>query len=88
MGMNKKLIVDLFAGGGGVSTGIFNATGRHPDIAINHSDDALSMHRVNHPHTRHFIADVYEVCPKGATMGKPVGWLHLSPDCTHHSEAA
>jgi len=86
--MNKKLIVDLFAGGGGVSTGIFNATGRHPDIAINHSDDALSMHRVNHPHTRHFIADVYEVCPKGATMGKPVGWLHLSPDCTHHSQAS
>jgi DNA (cytosine-5)-methyltransferase 1 len=86
--VNKKLIVDLFAGGGGVSTGIFSATGRHPDIAINHNDDALSMHRVNHPHTRHFIADVYEVCPKGATMGRPVGWLHLSPDCTHHSQAS
>ncbi len=86
--MKNKLIVDLFAGGGGVSTGIFQATGRHPDIAINHNDDALSMHRVNHPHTRHFIADVYEVCPKGATQGRPVGWLHLSPDCTHHSQAA
>lgn len=86
--MKNKLIVDLFAGGGGVSTGIFLATGRHPDIAINHNDDALSMHRVNHPHTRHFIADVYEVCPKGATQDRPVGWLHLSPDCTHHSQAA
>jgi DNA (cytosine-5)-methyltransferase 1 len=86
--MKKDLIVDIFAGGGGVSTGIFQATGRHPDIAINHNDDALSMHRVNHPHTRHFIADVYEVCPKGATQGKPVSWLHLSPDCTHHSQAA
>ncbi|WP_367154688.1 DNA cytosine methyltransferase [Methylomonas sp. HYX-M1] len=86
--MDHKLIVDLFAGGGGVSEGIFMATGRHPDIAINHSDDALSMHRVNHPNTRHFIADVYDVCPKGATQGKPVGWLHLSPDCTHHSQAS
>jgi DNA (cytosine-5)-methyltransferase 1 len=86
--MKKDLIVDIFAGGGGVSTGIFQATGRHPDIAINHNDDALSMHRVNHPHTRHFIADVYEVCPKGATQGRPVSWLHLSPDCTHHSQAA
>ena len=86
--MKQKLIVDIFAGGGGVSIGIYMATGRHPDIAINHSDDALSMHRQNHPHTRHFIADVYEVCPKGATQGKPVGWLHLSPDCTHHSQAA
>jgi len=86
--MNKKLIVDIFAGGGGVSTGIYFATGRHPDIAINHSDDALSMHRRNHPQTRHFIADVYEVCPRGATQGRPVGWLHLSPDCTHHSQAA
>jgi len=84
----NHLIVDIFAGGGGVSTGIFQATGRHPDIAINHNDDALSMHRANHPHTRHFIADVYEVCPKGATQGRPVSWLHLSPDCTHHSQAA
>lgn len=85
---NKPLIVDIFAGGGGVSTGIFQATGRHPDIAINHNDDAISMHRANHPNTRHFIADVYEVCPKGATQGRPVSWLHLSPDCTHHSQAA
>lgn len=67
--INTPLIVDIFAGGGGVSTGIFQATGRHPN-------------------TRHFIADVYEVCPRGATQGRPVSWLHLSPDCTHHSQAA
>lgn len=86
--MINELIVDIFAGGGGVSTGIYLATGRHPDIAINHNDDALSMHRANHPQTRHFVADVYEVCPKGATQGRSVGWMHLSPDCTHHSQAA
>lgn len=86
--IHDKLIVDLFAGGGGMSVAFENAFGRSPDIAINHNDDALSMHRINHPLTRHFIADVYEVCPRGATQGRPVGWLHLSPDCTHHSQAS
>jgi len=71
-----------------MSVAFETAWGRSPDIAINHSDDALSMHRINHPQTRHFIADVFEVCPRGATQGRPVGWLHLSPDCTHHSQAA
>jgi DNA (cytosine-5)-methyltransferase 1 len=85
--IHKELIVDLFAGGGGFSEGVLMASGRHPDIAINHNDDALSMHRANHPDTRHFVADVFEVCPKGATQGRPVGHLHLSPDCTHHSQA-
>lgn len=86
--VHKELIVDLFAGGGGMSTAFELALGRSPDIAINHNEEALSMHRANHPQTRHFIADVYEVCPRGATQGRPVGWLHLSPDCTHHSQAA
>jgi DNA (cytosine-5)-methyltransferase 1 len=86
--IHDKLIVDLFAGGGGMSVAFETAFGRSPDIAINHNDDALSMHRVNHPLTRHFIADVFEVCPRGATQGRPVGWLHLSPDCTHHSQAS
>lgn len=85
--IHHKLIVDLFAGGGGMSVAMEMAWGRSPDIAINHNDDALSMHRINHPQTRHFVADVFEVCPRGVTMGRPVGWLHLSPDCTHHSQA-
>jgi DNA (cytosine-5)-methyltransferase 1 len=83
-----KLIVDLFAGGGGMSVAFERAFGRSPDIAINHNDDALSMHRANHPHTRHFVADVFEVDPRAATQMCPVGWLHLSPDCRHHSQAA
>lgn len=85
---HNKLIVDLFAGGGGMSLAFEKAFGRSPDIAVNHNDDALSMHRVNHPQTRHFVADVFEVCPKAVTLGRPVGWLHGSPDCTHHSQAA
>lgn len=86
-GLDDKLIVDLFAGGGGMSAAMEMAWGRSPDIAIDHDDDALSLHRLNHPQTRHFVADVFEVDPRGATRGRPVGWLHLSPDCTHFSQA-
>ena len=86
--LNGKMIVDLFAGGGGMSLAFERAFGRSPDVAINHDDDALSMHRMNHPQTRHFVADVFEVCPHAVTQGRPVGWLHGSPDCTHHSQAA
>lgn len=86
--ISDELIVDLFAGGGGMSVAIEQALGRHVDIAINHNEDALSMHQANHPQTQHFVADVYEVCPRGVTRGRPVGLLHLSPDCTHHSQAS
>lgn len=86
-GLDHKLIVDLFAGGGGMSVAMEMAWGRSPDIAINHNDDALSLHQANHPQTEHYVADVFEVCPRRATQGRPVGWLHLSPDCTHFSQA-
>lgn len=86
--IRQELIVDLFAGGGGMSSAIEHATGLYPDIACNHDADAISMHEANHPQTEHFQADVYELCPKAATQGRPVGLLHLSPDCTHHSQAA
>ncbi|MBI3146349.1 MAG: DNA cytosine methyltransferase [Pseudogulbenkiania sp.] len=88
LGMDNEIIVDLFAGGGGMSTAIEQALGRHVDIAINHDEDAISMHEANHPQTRHYRADVFEVCPHEATQGRPVGHLHGSPDCTHHSQAA
>lgn len=87
LGLTAKLVVDIFAGGGGWSTAYEQATGQHVHIAINHNPDALSMHEVNHPQARHYIADVWEVCPRQATGGLPVGWLHLSPDCTDHSQA-
>ncbi len=82
-----ELVVDLFAGGGGASTGIEQAIGRHVDIAINHDADAVGMHEINHPQTRHYLSDVWEVCPLEACQGRKVGLLHASPDCTHHSQA-
>ena len=81
------LIVDLFAGGGGASTGLEAALGRDVDIAINHSETALAVHEANHPRTKHLVTDVWEVDPRVATQGKPVAVLWLSPDCTHFSVA-
>lgn len=49
-----ELIIDNFAGGGGASTGIEMAIGRPVDIAINHDADAIAMHTINHPHTKHY----------------------------------
>jgi DNA (cytosine-5)-methyltransferase 1 len=81
------LIIDLFAGGGGASTGIEAALGRPVDIAINHNPIALAVHEANHPQTRHLKADLFEVKPLDATEGKPVAMLWASPDCTHFSVA-
>ena len=85
--LHAKLVIDLFAGGGGASCGIEQAIGRSVDIAINHDPQAIGMHAVNHPQTRHLLSDVWEVDPLEATQGRPVGLLHASPDCTHHSQA-
>ncbi len=82
-----ELIVDLFAGGGGASTGIEQALGVSPDIAVNHDPEALALHQANHPSTLHLAADVREVNPRKVTKGRPVGLLWLSPDCKHFSKA-
>lgn len=83
----NELFVDNFAGGGGASTGIEMAIGRSVDIAINHDPDAIAMHKVNHPSTKHYCEDVWQVDPREATGGKPVGLMWASPDCKHHSRA-
>lgn len=83
----REIIVDNFAGGGGASTGIELATGRSVDIAINHDPNAVAMHTTNHPDTLHYCESVYDVRPKVATAGRPVGLAWFSPDCRHFSKA-
>lgn len=87
LNIKPGLLVDLFAGGGGASEGLERAFGHPVHIAINHNPLALAVHQVNHPATKHYISDVYEVCPREATQGLNVVHLHASPDCTHHSQA-
>lgn len=83
----RELIVDSFAGGGGASLGIAWATGRAPDVAINHDEHAIAMHRSNHPSTLHLLEDVWKAKPQSVTKGRPVGLLWASPDCKHFSRA-
>lgn len=85
--INGELIVDNFAGGGGASTGIEIATGKSVDIAINHDPEAIRMHKANHPHTKHYCEDVWQVDPVRACKGHPVGLAWFSPDCKHFSKA-
>lgn len=85
--IHNEIVVDLFAGGGGASTGIEQAIGRAVDVAINHDPEAISLHTANHPQTQHFCSDVFEVDPVAATCGRPVGLLWASPDCKHFSKA-
>lgn len=85
--INGELIVDNFAGGGGASTGIELATGKSVDIAINHDPEAIRMHKANHPNTKHYCEDVWQVDPVRACKGHPVGLAWFSPDCKHFSKA-
>lgn len=85
--INGELVVDNFAGGGGASTGIELATGYSVDIAINHDPEAIKMHKANHPYTKHYCEDVWQVDPVAACKGHPVGLAWFSPDCKHFSKA-
>ncbi|EMC0409415.1 DNA cytosine methyltransferase [Vibrio fluvialis] len=82
-----ELVVDNFAGGGGASTGMELGLNRHVDIAINHDPDAIDMHKMNHPETKHYCESVWDVDPVEACNGKPVGLAWFSPDCKHFSKA-
>jgi len=81
------LIIDNFAGGGGASTGIEAALGRPVDVAINHDAQAVAMHRVNHPATRHLCQSVWRADPQEVCQGRPVALAWFSPDCKHFSKA-
>lgn len=85
--LDMEMITDNFAGGGGASVGIEMALKRPVNIAINHDGKALGMHAINHPLTRHYCEDVWEVDPVKVTGGRPVMLAWFSPDCKHHSKA-
>ncbi|MDH2327678.1 DNA cytosine methyltransferase [Cereibacter sp. SYSU M97828] len=81
------MIIDSFAGGGGASTGIELALGRSPDVAINHSENALALHAANHPEALHLDSNIWDVDPRTVAAGRRVGLLWASPDCKHFSKA-
>ena len=75
---------DLFAGGGGVTTGALSV----PDVkvvwALNHDKKAIELHGKNHPETKHFQADI---TTQSLDEIDPVDFLWASVECTQHSKA-
>ncbi|TQT27748.1 DNA cytosine methyltransferase [Xanthomonas perforans] len=82
-----EIVVDLFAGGGGASEALKQALGIDPALAYNHDEWAIGMHAANHPLTIHHREDIWHADPRKDVAGRPVGWFHASPDCTHFSQA-
>jgi DNA (cytosine-5)-methyltransferase 1 len=82
---------DLFAGAGGMSTGLMAAcrdAGVAVDlVAVNHWPTAVQTHTVNHPAARHFCAPVESVDPRVAVPGGRLDLLMAAPECVHFSTA-
>lgn len=85
--MTNLISLDLFAGAGGASWGHYLATGRHPDVAVNHNPLAVEVHALNHPDTEHWVQNIFQVSPYAVAQGRKIGRMWASPDCTYHSSA-
>jgi DNA (cytosine-5)-methyltransferase 1 len=55
-------------------------------VAINHDREAIALHRANHPGTKHYCEDVWQVDPRVVCRTRPA-LLWASPDCKHFSKA-
>jgi DNA (cytosine-5)-methyltransferase 1 len=97
----KLLVIDLFCGAGGETTGIELARVNGKKcakviIAINHDKNAIESHSANHKHTLHFTEDIRTIamnpiiehllkCKKEYSGAKIL--LHSSLECTNFSKA-
>lgn len=45
------------------------------------------MHAANHSLISHHLEDIWHSDPRVDVGGRPIGWFHASPDCTHFSQA-
>lgn len=75
---------DLFAGGGGTTTGALMVPGVTVVWALNHDTKAIQMHAANHPETKHYQADIRT---QSTDDLEPVDVLWASLECTEHSKA-
>lgn len=89
------VVVDLFAGGGGLSHGLARACEQlrlEPGVdvelhAINHSEAAIETHEANHPWANHYHAKIEALHPPDVAEPGTVDVLSGGPSCTHHSSA-
>lgn len=73
------LFIDGFAGGGGASTGIAQAIGRDANVALNHRQAAIAIHKANHSGTTHYCQDIRAGWPLAVTRMQPVAGMWMSP---------
>lgn len=77
-------VIDLFCGGGGVTTGAMSVEGVKVIAALNHSDLAIKIHKKNHPETKHFKEDIRKQSAKELPT---CDILWASIECTNFSDA-
>lgn len=84
-------ILDLFAGGGGASTGIGDAIVEigyeYEELAINHCQCAVNTMRANHPNVNTLNMDLLSAVPAEVCDMDVIDLAWASPSCTHHSRA-
>lgn len=99
--MTNLLYIDLFCGAGGTSTGVSAARIGGEKCAkvvacVNHDENAILSHAINHPETLHFTEDIrtFELSPLVSHLDKcrandpealTVLWASL--ECTNFSRA-
>lgn len=76
--------LELFAGGGGVATGL-EASGHTVDVAIEKDAQIAAYYQSNHPHTQVLAADIREV--DTAFLPTGINALWASPVCKQDSKA-
>lgn len=77
-------VTDLFAGGGGSSTGMAQVPGVHVLVAANHLQLAMDVHQLNHENTDHAVVDLHQEDPR---FFPRTDILWASPECTKWSQA-
>ncbi len=83
--------VDLFAGGGGTSTGLVLASREMSKkvslVAINHNREAIATHMLNFPWAWHLLSEVQTIDPGEIVPDGHIDVLAASPSCTFFSRA-
>lgn len=90
-GTDTVVAVDLFCGGGGLSTALAEACedlNRDVElVAVNHWGKAIETHKRNHPWATHLNAKIEELHPPDVVEPGTVDILIAAPECTHFSTA-
>lgn len=89
--MKNINVIDMFCGGGGESTGIFEAAKEYDFninmSAINHWERAIETHSANYPSAEHRCENVQHIEPNSLMASKNTDLLWASPGCQHFSTA-